>query len=74
MPLLVRRENIQVGITVHPRNDGTAWVAAINYSPETQRTSYTLSSGSYTRTVLGIADAESIEIEPYGMVILEIRL
>lgn len=74
MPLLVRRENIQVGITVHPQKDGTAWVAAINYSPETQRTSYTLSSGSYTRTVLGIADAKSIEIEPYGMVILEIRL
>lgn len=73
MDLPVRRDNVHIGITFHVLDAHTAWVAAINYTPESQQTHYQLSRGAFVRTVLGHADTETISVEPYGMSILEIK-
>ena len=73
MTLTVRRDNSRVGLTVHPRTDGSAWVTAINYSAEPQKTGYTLDGRTFVRAVFGDADGSSISLPPYGMTVFEIR-
>ena len=73
MNLPLVRDNEKIGITIHPRDDGSFWAIAINYSPDEQKTAYRLADKAFVRTVFGTADVAEITVAPYGMTVIEIR-